>query len=51
LGGDITGDSLGNRFELYPRFGVGAFWKIGQNFNFRAELSHEFIGLGLVFPI
>lgn len=51
LGGDITGASLGDRFELFPRFGIGAMWKIGQNFNLRAELSHEFIGLGIIFPL
>ena len=51
LGGDITGASLGDRVELYPRFGVGAMWKIGQNFNFRGEISHEFVGLGVVFPL
>jgi hypothetical protein len=51
LGGDITGASLGDRFELYPRFAMGAMWKIGQNFALRGELSHEFIGIGILFPM
>lgn len=51
LGGAVTGASLGDRFELYPRFALGAMWKIGQNFSMRGELSHEFIGVGIVFPM
>lgn len=51
IGGDISGAALGDRFELFPRFGAGAMWKIGQNFNLRGEISHEFMGVGIVFPL
>jgi hypothetical protein len=50
-GGAITGAALGDRFELYPRFGMGAMWKVAPNLRVRAELSHELIGVGVLFPL
>lgn len=51
-GGNITPASLGDRFELYPRFGVGAMWdKLKAPFVLRAELSHELIAVGVTVPL
>ena len=50
LGGNITSVTLGSHFELFPRIGAGAFWKIAENFSLRAEVSHELIGVGAVIP-
>ncbi len=33
---------------FYPRFGLGAIWGLFETISLRAELSHEFIGLGIV---
>jgi hypothetical protein len=51
LGGDVTGASLGDRFELYPRFALGAILRVAPNISLRGEISHEFIGLGILFPL
>jgi hypothetical protein len=51
LGGFVTGASLGDRFELFPRFGAGAILKVAQNFGLRGEFSHEFVGVGILFPL
>lgn len=50
VAGNITGASLGSRFLLFPRVGVGALWKMMDLFSWRAELSHELIAVGVVFP-
>jgi hypothetical protein len=49
LAGD-TGASLGSRWVVLPRFGVGAFYKINELFMARFEVSHELIAAGLTFP-
>jgi hypothetical protein len=51
LAGFITGSSLGNKFELFPRFGAGAMWKASEVVGFRMELSHELIAVGANFPL
>ena len=51
LGGDITGASMGNRWELFPRFGVGAFYALNSQLSLRGELSHEFVTLGVSYGI
>lgn len=51
FGGIIIGPSLARTFEFYPRFGIGALWNLFDTISFRAELSHEFTGLGIVFLI
>jgi len=51
IGGVIKDSSYASQWELFPRFGVGAFWHFFVNFSFRAELSHEFVGLGVAFRI
>jgi hypothetical protein len=51
FGGDITGATLGDRFEFFPRFGIGARWDAFERISFRAELSHEFSGVGIMFLI
>ena len=56
LAGDIYSGSNGNstasgsHFELYPRFGIGAFWQVAPQFRLRAEISHELIVAGASFP-
>jgi hypothetical protein len=49
--GGIGGNIETGRTPVYPRTGVGAFWNPGGNFNLRAEISHELIGIGAVLPL
>ncbi len=49
FGGAITGATLGNRFEFFPRFGIGARWDAFERVSFRFDLSHEFTGVGVMF--
>ncbi len=51
VGGLIIGPSLARTFEFYPRFGIGTLWNVFDTISFRAELSHEFTGVGIVFLI
>lgn len=51
LGGLISGDQLGNKWQLFPRFGVGTFWRFKSEWALRAEISHELIVAGLSFPL
>ena len=48
--GGLGGNVLSGRSELYPRFGIGAFYKMSGPLNGRVELSHEAILLGLNVP-
>ncbi len=50
LGGNITGASLGDRAAVFPRIGVGAFYRVADNLLIRGELSHELIAAGVSFP-
>jgi hypothetical protein len=40
-----------NVFEFFPRFGVGALWNVHELFALRGEISHEFVGIGVNFPL
>ena len=51
LAGTITGASLGDKFDLLPRFGVGGLYRVTDFVTARAELSHELIALGVAFPL
>jgi hypothetical protein len=51
LAGNDTPEALGGHFEIWPRIGLGSIWKISSNVSMRAELSHEFTGVGVVFPL
>jgi len=51
VAGHVTNNSQGNRFLMFPRFGVGAMRDSSLGFAMRGELSHEFITFGLVWPI
>lgn len=42
----LTGQDI-----AYPRFGVGAVWNPFEFLGFRAELSHEFTGVGIVYTL
>lgn len=49
LGGLNASQALGDNFELYPRFGIGALWNIFADFTLRAEISHELMAVGAQF--
>lgn len=53
LGGSKTGTSLGNQFQLLPRFGIGALLDLQKQTHLplalRGELSRELIGIGAQF--
>jgi hypothetical protein len=51
LAGNDTPADLGGHFEIWPRIGLGTIWKVTPTVSMRAELSHEFTGLGVVFPL
>lgn len=46
LGGNVTGESLGKHFELFPRFGLGSMIHLSDDFFLRSEVSHEWIIIG-----
>ncbi|OFZ18272.1 MAG: hypothetical protein A2X94_07495 [Bdellovibrionales bacterium GWB1_55_8] len=49
LGGSITGESLDNRFLLFPRFGAGVIRTFNENApSIRFEVSHERLSLGAI---
>jgi len=50
VGGHVISLGLLNRFQLNPRFGIGAFWKITALIHVRAELSHDLVALGINLP-
>jgi hypothetical protein len=54
IGGNVINtnaySSFVSRTELFPRLGVGAFWKINSQVWCRAEVSHELIAVGALFP-
>ncbi len=50
VGTQVTSRSLGDRFIVYPRFGVGTLWSIQPAIRLRAEISHELIALGVNLP-
>lgn len=46
------GGVLGNgRSPFYPRFGIGAQWNLFVVCGIRAELTRDFIGAGVMFPL
>jgi hypothetical protein len=49
--GNVTGAALGNRWEFFPRFGIGAFLRASNNILLRGEVSHEFITVGLAYEL
>lgn len=56
VGGNVADDPRAvpanstNRFAVFPRFGVGAFWHIQPMFAVRGEVSHEHTSVGVSFP-
>lgn len=50
LGGNAVGGEEG-RWSLAPRFGVGGFYRIDSRMTVRAEVSHEFTGIGVSFEL
>ena len=51
VGGFNMPDSLGGKFELFPRFGVGFMYDFHLPVLLRFELSHEVIALGINVPL
>jgi hypothetical protein len=49
-GGYVTGSNFGNTWELFPRFGLGAFYRVNDLVMVRAEASHEVIAVGVTVP-
>jgi hypothetical protein len=49
--GYITGSSLNNSFALFPRFGVGSFFRVNDLILIRGEISHELIAAGVTIPL
>jgi hypothetical protein len=50
-GGYITGSSLNNSFALFPRFGVGSFFRVNDLILIRGEITHELIAAGVTIPL
>lgn len=52
VGGFIAPSSISTtQFLLFPRFGAGVLAHVWDNFAIRGEISHELIGVGVVFPL
>lgn len=49
--GGLGGVSGNTRNTFYPRFGIGAVWNLFVVCSLRAELTRDFIGAGVVFPL
>lgn len=47
VGGNVLTLNNDRRYELVPRFGVGAFYKISPLVQLRGEIAHDIIGVGL----
>lgn len=51
LGGYIAGSGFNsNNFVLFPRFGVGGFYRVNDLILIRGEISHEVIAAGVAIP-
>ena len=50
LGGAGTPSAMGGHFEIWPRFGAGAMYKLTSSLLLRGEVSHEFTGIGISVP-
>jgi hypothetical protein len=49
FGAEFGGAGVGNYSCLHPRFAIGALWNLFEFLSFRAEISHEFTGVGIVY--
>ncbi|MBC7692063.1 MAG: hypothetical protein H7222_09855 [Methylotenera sp.] len=43
----VSSNRVGDRFSVYPRLGVGAFWTLPAGLTLRGEISHEVIIAGV----
>ena len=48
--GGLAGSAGGGSFKLFPRFGLGAFYRFTEFLWLRSEISHEQILFGLTVP-
>jgi hypothetical protein len=51
FGGNITDSKLGDHWELFPRFGVGAFWSLKTGLALRGVISHELMVVGVMLEL
>lgn len=49
--GGFGGAFRSDRFIVLPRFGIGAVWDVFAQFGLRAELTADFIGVGVHFAL
>lgn len=49
--GGLGGVSGNGRSPFYPRFGIGAQWNVFVVCGIRAEITRDFIGAGVIFPL
>lgn len=50
LGGYITGSTFNNSFAMFPRFGLGTFFRVSDLILIRGEISHELVAAGVTIP-
>jgi hypothetical protein len=50
VSGNIISKNSVTDFEIMPRFGVGAFWKMTDQVLLRGEVAHNLIGVGVNLP-
>jgi hypothetical protein len=52
VGGFIAGSSFGSdNFMVFPRFGLGTFFRVNDLILIRGEISHELIAAGITIPL
>ncbi len=49
--GGVGGYTGQGSFTMFPRVGLGIMYDMAKTFLWRAEISHELIGVGVVFPL
>jgi hypothetical protein len=50
-GGYIAGSSFSSSFMLFPRVGLGTFYRVNDLILIRGEVSHELIAAGVTIPL
>ncbi len=50
VGGNMMSVNSVSRFEMTPRFGMGAFFRLSDLIRGRAEISHDLVAVGVNFP-
>ena len=50
VGGNFKSVNSNAQFEMTPRFGVGAFWKLSSQVRLRGDIAHDLIAVGVNVP-